>query len=142
MRAGVGPDISWQAVVELTDGAIGCADLTIDQHGEGAEGLSVRCERGSLEVRTFTPFARRASQARVYEDSDRAITQPVFAYQNSYEWQLRAFANAIGQVGEQTAGAEHPWGVPADANDGLAAMRLLDAVQRSVDRGAEVVVND
>lgn len=141
LRAGLGPDISWQSVVELAGGAIGCADLTIDQHGEGSEGFSVRCERGSLEVRTFTPFARRASIVRLYEDGAGAITQPVFAYQNSYEWQLRAFANAIERRDVPDADVEHPWGVPADAHDGLEAMRLLDAVQDSVERGDELVLD-
>ena len=137
LRARVGSDISWQAVAELAGGAVGCVDLTIDQHGEGSEGLSIRCEKGSLEVRTYTPFARRASEVRLYEDSARAVSEPVFAYANPYEWQLRAFIGSIADRHTTSADA-HVWGTPANAGDGLAAVRLLDAVARSVENGSEV----
>lgn len=137
LRARVAADVSWQAVAELADGAIGCVDLTIDQHGEGSEGLSVRCEKGSVEVRTYTPFARRASEVRVYEDATRSVSEPVFAYANPYEWQLRAFARSAADGGPAPASTDD-WGTPADARDGLAAVRLLDAVARSVETGSEV----
>jgi predicted dehydrogenase len=137
LRARVGADISWQAVVELAGGAVGSVDLTIDQHGEGSEGLSIRCEKGSVEVRTYTPFARRASEVRLYEDSTRTVSEPVFAYANQYEWQLRAFAGSLADASTMPANTS-VWGTPADAADGLAVVRLLDAVARSVESGSEV----
>ena len=90
-----------------------------------------------MEVRTYTPFARRASDVRLYEDSARVVSEPVFAYANPYEWQLRAFAGSIADGRTGSADAD-VWGTPANADDGLAAVRLLDAVARSVENGSEV----
>ena len=141
-RARVGSDMSWQAVVQLRNGGVGTADLTINSHGEGSEGMSVRCSKGTLEVRTYMPFANRASEVRVYEDNTGEVARPVLGYANCFEWQLRAFAAWAASGGkDQEDKAVASWGTAAGAPDGLAAVRLLDAVARSVESGEEIVLD-
>lgn len=139
-RANVGSDITWQAVAQLSGGGIGTIDLTVNTHGEGSEGMSVRCERGSLELRTLTPFAHRASEVRVYEDSLQAVTRPVLGYANAFSRQLLAFMEDIDALRESRAPYGR-WGRAANARDGLAAVRLVQAVTASVERGEDVTID-
>lgn len=141
-RARVGSDLSWQAVVQLDNGGVGTADLTVNSHGEGSEGMSVRCSKGTLEMRTYTPFAHRASEVRVYEDNTGEVARPVLGYANAFERQLRAFAAWAASGGkDQEDKVVASWGTAAGAHDGLAAVRLLDAVARSVESGEEIVLD-
>lgn len=140
-RARVGDDLSWQALVELTAGGVGTVDLTVNAHGEGSEGISVRCEEGSLELRTFTPFAHKASEICVYRDVNQTVQRPVLGYANAFERQLRAFKEAV-DAKEAGVAPQGRWGSVADATDGLAAVRLLEAVTASVEQGQDVTIDD
>ncbi|ANZ40798.1 hypothetical protein BBK82_37220 [Lentzea guizhouensis] len=123
---GFGRDHSWSVLLTLASGAVGTATITVDVAGDGAEGIEVFGASGQVEVRTHFPFFRRASDVRAY--CDGAVTVPVFADTDAYERQAEAFARAVrGDVA-----------VSPDATDGLEAVRLITAVERSVVSGAEV----
>lgn len=135
----VGDDQTWQTVARLAGGGAGTADLTIYEHGEGGEGLHVRCARGSLTLRIHTPFIHRAADVEIFTDASREIRRPPVEYADSYEWQLRSFAAAVEQAdGTGPGDPNGTWGAGGTVADGLAAVRLLEATRDSAATGAEV----
>lgn len=128
-------DISWQIAGRLTGGAVGTADLTVNIHGDGAEGMDIRCERGHLTLSTFLPFAKRASEVRVYRDSTETVSEPVLGYADAYENQLRAFLSAC--TARRTAlpmpalHGDLGFGAPASVDDGQQVLKMLAAVTTS-----------
>ncbi|WP_053731423.1 Gfo/Idh/MocA family protein [Nocardia sp. NRRL S-836] len=127
---GFGRDHTWSALLTLASGAVGTATIAVDVAGDGAEGIEVFGAGGQVAVRTHFPFFRRASDVRAYSAADGAATVPVFADTDAYERQLEAFARAV----------RHDLPVTPDVTDGLAAVRLIAAVERSAATGAEVVL--
>ena len=135
----VGDDQTWQSVATLAGGGAGTADLTIYEHGEGGEGLHVRCANGSLTLRIHTPFIHRAADVEVFTDASREYRRPPVTYADSYEWQLRSFAAAVAQAdGTGPGDPEGAWGTGGTVEDGLAAVRLLEATRDSAASGTEV----
>jgi predicted dehydrogenase len=134
LRADQPPDISWQVAMRLASGGVGTADLTVNAHGEGSEGINVRCERGTLELTTYIPFTNRVSEVTVFRDATGHIGRPALGYANPYERQLRSFmaATAAHRSGSDStrASSDLGLGIPATAQDGLAVMRILEAVTR------------
>ena len=82
----------------------------------------LRRQRPRPGLRTHFPFALRASDVEVYDEARSVSERPVFPDSNAYELQIEAFAAAV-----TTGAAATP-----DAQDGLAAVRLIDAVAESV----------
>ena len=127
IHRGFGPDHAWHLLVTLASDAVGTVAITVDVPGDGAEGIQVYGSTGQLTVHTHFPFFRRASDVWAYSAADGVTTMPVLSDTNAYELQIEAFARAIRL---DTAPAP-------DAADGLAAVRLIDAVERSTAEGAE-----
>lgn len=125
---GFGRDHVWTLLVTLASGAIGTVVITVDVPGDGAEGIQVFGSTGQVTAHTHFPFFRRASDVWAYSAEDGVATVPVLADTDAYERQAEAFARAV-----RSEGAADP-----DAADGLAAVRLIEAVGRSVATGAEV----
>jgi predicted dehydrogenase len=135
----VGQDQTWQSVASLAGGGAGTTDLTIYEHGEGGEGLHVRCANGSLLLRIHTPFIHRAADVEVFTDASHEYRRPPVAYADSYEWQMRSFAAAVAQAdGTGPGDADGTWGTGGTVEDGLAAVRLLEATRDSAASGIEV----
>jgi predicted dehydrogenase len=124
-RAQLGTDCSWHGLARLEEGGLAQFEITASVHGEWAEGADIYGEHGSVRLRTHFPFALRASDVEVFDEATRTNTRPVFGDTNPYERQLEAFAQAI-----RTGAPDSP-----SADDGLAAVRLIDVVRRSVDEG-------
>jgi predicted dehydrogenase len=139
--AQVGDDMAWQAVAQLAGGGIGTADLTIYEHGEGGEGVHVRCARGSLTLRIHSPFIHRAADVEIFSDAARATRRPMAEFADSYEGQLRSFAAAVAQAdGSGPGDPDGTWGTGGTVADGLAAVRLLEATRDSAATGVEVTL--
>ncbi len=117
-RSNVGEEYAWQGVLRLVDGGIGTFELTVNTHGEWAEGFHINGEHGSVHIDTHFPFFRRASTVRVYTDATQAWTEPIFDDTNAYERQLESFARAVRGAESATPGPE----------DGLAVVRLIEAI--------------
>jgi predicted dehydrogenase len=135
----VGEDMTWQTVAQLASGGVGTTDLTIYEHGEGGEGLNVRCAHGSLHLRIYNPFIHRAADVEIFTDAHREILRPAMTYANAYERQLRSFASAVNQADGNDAGdVDGLWGIGATVADGLATVRLLEATRDSALTGEKV----
>lgn len=125
---GFGRDHAWNALVTLTSGAVGTVSIAVDVPGDGAEGIEVFGSQGQTATHTHFPFFRRASDVWAYSAEDGVATVPVLSDTDAYERQAEAFARAIRGNGP----------TDPDATDGLAAVRLIQAVAQSVATGAEV----
>jgi predicted dehydrogenase len=122
-----GPDHAWHMLVTLASDAVGTVAITVDVPGDGAEGIQAYGSTGQLTAHIHFPFFRRASDVWAYSAVDGVTTMPVLSDTDAYELQIEAFARAI-RLGTALA---------PDAVDGLAAVRLIEAVERSAAKGAE-----
>ena len=87
-------------------------------------------KRGSVEVETFLPFYHRPSRVRLFSARGQCWQTPLGSHGNAYKNQLEAFATAVLDDRPTNPGVV----------DGLAVVRLLDAVEQSVaeDRRVEI----
>jgi predicted dehydrogenase len=119
-------DHVWQALLKTTAGAVGTLTIAVDVPGLPAEGIEVFGATGTLRVDTHFPFYRRASTVHTYRDG--AVTSPALTDGDAYERQLEAFALAVR--GQATP--------DPNVRDGLAAVRLIEAMAAAVATGTEV----
>lgn len=98
-------------------------------HAEYSEGADIYGERGHVKLRTHFGFSLRASDVEVFDEATATVRRPVFADANPFKRQIEAFARAVRE------------GRPAspDAQDGVAAVKLIDAVARSAAAEGEQV---
>jgi predicted dehydrogenase len=127
--ARAGDDLAWHGIAGLESGGLAHFEIAANVHGEWSEGADIYGERGSVRLRTHFPFALRASDVEVFDETSTTATRPVFGETNAYERQIEAFAHAV-----RTGSATTP-----DAADGVAAVRLIDAVGQSVAKAGAVV---
>lgn len=113
---------SWHGVLHFQHGALGHFELSVKTSGEYSEGYVVHGEHGSVEIRTFLPFYNRPSEVRAFDGRTRQWYTPLGANSNPYKNQIEAFAQAIRDDAPTTP----------DAADGWAVVRVLEAVEESV----------
>lgn len=117
-----GKDYTWHGLANFDDGALAHFEISANVHAEWSEGADIYGENGYVKLRTHFPFALRASDVEVYDEASATGSRPVFGDSNAYKRQIEAFARNI------TAGtAVSPGGA-----DGVAAVKLIDAVAESV----------
>ena len=121
-----GHDHAWQIVMTTAAGAVGTIAITVDVPGVPSEGIECFGSLGTIRVDTPFPFYRQASQVCAY--SDGITTTPTLTDGDPYERQVEAFARAI-----RTGDPPTP-----DVRDGLAAVRLIEAVADAAESGLEV----
>ena len=127
-RAGV---YCWFVSVEFADGSIGHLDLTMSVQMDWHEGFQIYGERGSVVAKSFQPWYRRAAEVECFAAKDRQYHRPLGEDADFWRRQVEGFADCI-----LTGAAQ----VGANVDDGLAAMRVMDAIERSVETGADVAV--
>jgi len=121
-----GRDQLWQVLLTTAAGAVGTVSITADVPGLPTEGIEVFGSAGTVRVDTHFPFYRRASTVRAYADGETIL--PELTDGDAYKRQAEAFARTIRDGGQP---------VP-DVQDGLQAVRLIDAVAAAVETGDEV----
>lgn len=117
-----GNDLAWHGLTGLKDGGLAHFEITANVHAEWSEGADIYGEHGYVKLRTHFPFELRASDVEVYDERTGIAARPVFGDSSAYERQIEAFARAVLN-GEP---------VTPNADDGIAAVRLIDAVAESV----------
>lgn len=116
----------WFIEAEFAGGALGHLDLTIPIRGDFQEGFQAYGENGSATGRTYLPWFHKASDVECFSTADRTSRRPLGEDAHTYKRQVEGFADAILH-GVPQAGAT--------AEDGLAAMRAMVAIARSVESG-------
>jgi predicted dehydrogenase len=123
----------WFVDAEFANGAVGHLDLTVAVRMDWHEGFQVYGEFGSVIGKTFNPWYKRSSEVECSSIRDNQIHRPIGADGFTYRRQLEGFADTILH-GAPMLGA--------DIEDGLAAVRALAAIARSVETGGWVRLAD
>jgi predicted dehydrogenase len=97
------------------------------------EGFHVYGEHGSVVAKAFQPWYLRAAEVECFSDADRSYHRPLDADSHFFRRQIEGFADTI-LTGAPQAGA--------NAEDGLAAIRALTAIERSLDTGEKIELAD
>jgi len=116
----------WQADVEFAHGALGHLDLIIPVRGDFEEGFQIQGEHGSVKGQVFLPWYHKTSVVECFSAKDHQYRRPVGQDAHTYKLQLESFADTILNGTPQHG---------ANIDDGVAAMRAMVAIARSVETG-------
>lgn len=119
----------WYVDVTFAEGALGHLDLTIPVRGDFEEGFQIQGENGSVKGQVFLPWFHKTSVVECFSAKDRQFRRPMGEDAYTYKIQLESFADTILQGSPQQG---------AGVDDGVAAMRTLVAIARSVESGQSV----
>jgi predicted dehydrogenase len=122
----------WFVGVEFADGSIGHLDLTMSVQTDWHEGFHIYGEHGSVIAKSFLPWYHRSSEVECFSARDRQYHRPLGEDAHFWRRQVEGFADSILTGAPQLG---------ANVDDGLAAMRVMDAIERSVETGASVTVD-
>jgi predicted dehydrogenase len=120
---------SWFVACAFADGAHGQLDLTIPVHADWHEGFQVYGEGGSVSGKTFLPWRLRSSEVECFSARDGQFHRPFGADGHFWRRQVEGFAATVLEGAPQ---------VGAGLEDGLAVIRVLEAIERSVETGLPV----
>jgi predicted dehydrogenase len=125
--------VCWFVSVEFADGSLGHLDLTVAVRMGWHEGFHVYGEHGSVVAKTANPWYLQSSQVECFSDRDGAYHRPLGEDSHFFRRQVEGLADAVLD-GAPMRGA--------GVEDGLAAIRVLDAVARSSETGETISVAD
>ena len=121
---------SWHGLLEFHHGGLGHFELTVKVNSDWSEGYVIHGKCGSVEVSTFLPAFYRSSEVRAFDAREGKWHMPLGADSNPYKRQLESFARSVLD--------DEP--TNPDVYDGLAAVRLLEAVEESTARQARIEI--
>ena len=119
----------WFVEIEFANGALGHLDLTIPICGDFEEGFQIYGEHGSVKGHGYLPWYHKASAVECFSEKDRTYRRPLGEDAHTYKRQIEGFVDTILHGKPQLG---------ANIDDGLAAMRALVAIARSVESGSVV----
>ena len=122
----------WFVAVEFADGGIGHLDLTVAVRGDWSEGFTVYGEKGSVNGKMFIPWFHKTAEVECFSVADGQYHRPLGEDAHSYKRQIEGFADTI------LHGKPHQG---ANVEDGVAAMRALAAIARSVESGERICLD-
>ena len=123
----------WFVAVDYADGSLGHLDLVVPMRGDFEEGFQVLGEHGSVKARGYLPWYHKASEVECFSSQDRQYRRMLGEDAHTYKLQIEGFADTILQ-----GAAQHG----ATLDDGIAAMRAMVAIARSVESGQLVQLKD
>ncbi len=127
-RAGIQ---SWFVACEFADGSNGHLDLTIAVRMDWHEGFQAYGEHGSVLGRTFLPWSMRTSEVEAFSTRTGGYHRPLGPDGHFWRRQAEGFAATILEGAPQQG---------ATAEDGLAALQVMEAIETSVDTGERVAL--
>jgi predicted dehydrogenase len=123
----------WHIAADFASGALGSLDLMVPAQADFEEGLQIFGEGGSVQGRMPLTWFHKSSHIECFSAADRQYHRPLGEDAFTYKLQVEGFADAILRGAPQTG---------ATIEDGLAAMRAMIAVARSVESGQAVALAD
>jgi predicted dehydrogenase len=125
---------SWFVSLRFENGAVGHLDLTIAVRMDFHEGFQIYGEHGSVIGKTYLPWFFKSSDVECFSTRDGLYRRPLGADSHFYKLQVAGLAEAILRCESRPPGGT--------IDDGVAAMRALVAIARSVETGEEVALAD
>lgn len=123
----------WFIEADLAGGAIAHLELTISVRGDFEEGFRIYGEQGSVQGKVLLPWYHKTSIVECFSEKDRQFRRPLGEDAYTYKLQIENFADAILHGRPQRG---------ASIEDGLAAMKTMVAIARSVESGNTVKVSE
>ena len=114
----------WFVAVDFADGSVGHLDLIIPIRGDFEEGFQIFGEHGSIQGRAYLPWYHKASYVECFSTTDRQYHRVLGEDSYTYKLQIEGFADTILHGMPQQG---------ANLEDGIAAMRVMVAIARSVE---------
>ncbi len=114
----------WFTSVDFADGSAGLLDLTVAVRGDFQEGFQIWGENGSVQGKVYLPWFYKSADVECFSVKDGQYHRPLGEDGFSYKRQIESFADTILK-GAPTTGAT--------INDGVAAIRAMVAIARSVE---------
>lgn len=119
----------WFVETEFASGALGHLDLTVAVRLDWHEGFQLYGENGSVIARTFNPWYFRASEVEIFHEKTATAHKPLGADGHFFRRQLEGLADTVLN-GTPMRGA--------NVEDGIASIRAMVAIARSVVSGERV----
>jgi predicted dehydrogenase len=123
----------WFVDVEFANGALGHLDLTVAVRMDWHEGFQIYGQNGSVLGKTYNPWFFKTSDVDIFRESTGGTTRMLGADGHFYRRQIEGFADTILN-GAPMRGA--------DIDDGIASVRAMVAIARSVESGKRVALAD
>ncbi|MDK4742696.1 Gfo/Idh/MocA family oxidoreductase [Rhizobium sp. CNPSo 3464] len=119
----------WFVETEFANGALGHLDLTVAVRMDWHEGFQLYGENGSVLAKTFNPWYFRSSEVEIFHEKDATSRKPLGADGHFFRRQLEGLADTALN-GAPMRGA--------NVEDGIASIRAMVAIARSVETGERV----
>ncbi|MFD1981134.1 Gfo/Idh/MocA family protein [Mesorhizobium newzealandense] len=119
----------WFVETEFASGALGHLDLTVAVRMDWHEGFQLYGEYGSVVAKTFNPWYFRASEVEIFHEKTATAHKPLGADGHFFRRQLEGLAETVLD-GAPMRGA--------NVEDGIASIRAMVAIARSVEIGERV----
>jgi predicted dehydrogenase len=119
----------WFVETDFASGALGHLDLIIPIRGDMEEGFQIFGQHGSVRGRVYLPWFHKAAEVECFSAKDRQYRRPLGEDAYTYKLQIEGFAETILRGAPQHG---------ANIEDGLAAMRAMTAIARSVETGQKI----
>ncbi|MFC5758071.1 Gfo/Idh/MocA family protein [Rhizobium sp. GCM10022189] len=123
----------WFVDVEFASGTLGHLDLTVQVRMDWHEGFQIYGKNGSILGKTYNPWYYKTSDVDIFREADGATHRVLGADGHFYRRQVEGFARTILD-GAPMEGA--------DVDDGLASVRAMVAIARSVESRKAVALAD
>ena len=119
----------WFVETDFANGCLGHLDLTIPVRGDFEESFQVYGEKGSIKGKFYLPWYHLSSVVECFSVKDGQFHRPLGEDAYTYKRQIEGFADTILNGAPQHG---------ARIDDGVAAMRAMVAIARSVESGEKV----
>ncbi len=114
----------WFVDVAYANGTLGHLDLTVAVRMDWHEGFQIYGQNGSILGKTYNPWYYKTSDVDIFHEADGSTHRVLGADGHFYRRQVEAFASVILDGAPMTG---------ADAADGVASVRTMVAIARSVE---------
>jgi predicted dehydrogenase len=123
----------WFVEVDYENGGLGHLDLTIPIRGDFQEGFEIYGEHGSVKAHVYLPWFHKSSHVECFSARDGQYHRPLGEDAHTYKLQIESLAETVLRGAPQTG---------ANLEDGVAAVRAMVAIARSVESGRAVALAD